>query len=298
MFCEKCGNQLTAGEKFCASCGAQVLTEQSSKQYGNLEKEPQRRNVWKIISWVIVVLAIGGFSVYSRLDNQSVEQNNKALESFDSGNSDDAIKMFEIAKETATSNENKLNSLKNLGYVYSSEYDEKSKELALSTFKEALELTTANSFDYYLVSAEIALLEGKPTAALLAYNKAYELNPKDFQINNALALFYLDIEDIASEHSDYVKGLTYAKKAFEYDTEKLENTKQNLAIAYFFNENYDKAIELLQTTDFVQQPNVHLWLGLSYAGKGDRERAVYHFQTAMNSGLDLPQEIKDYLNEQ
>ena len=41
---------------------------------------------------------------------------------------------------------------------------ESKNELALSTFKEAFALTTQDSYDYYLIAGEIALLENKPNS--------------------------------------------------------------------------------------------------------------------------------------
>ena len=39
---------------------------------------------------------------------------------------------------------------------------------------------------------------------------------------------------------DYPLALVHAEKAFKYDLEKSEIIKQNLAIAHFFNDNFDE----------------------------------------------------------
>ncbi|MBU4204980.1 hypothetical protein KKH26_02280 [Patescibacteria group bacterium] len=215
------------------------------------------------------------------------------MKSFDSGDSQSAINQFQQAKQDAVSNENKINTLKNLAYVYIAESQ---NEQALSTFKEALNLAKANSFDYYLISGEIALLEYKPNSAILSFNKAYELNPNDYQINNTLALFYIDIEEIAPQYVDYPKALSFAKKAYEYDTEKSEISKQNLAIAYYFNDNFDQTISLLSSSNLTQHPYAAYWLGLAYLNKEDHINAKIYLQKAINSGVEVPQEIHDYLN--
>ncbi len=299
MFCKNCGEKLNDNQKFCTSCGA---------KFSNIDKEEKEvpgtqpfksiiknKSSWSIgrIITILVVLAMIVIGVYNSLDEDTIAKNNEGLSSFDSGDSQVAINQFQQASQSAVSNENKINTLKNLAYVYAAEGQ---NEQALSTFKEALNLTKVNSFDYYLISGEIALLEYKPNSAILSFNKAYELNPTDFQINNTLALFYIDLEEIAPQYVDYPKALAYAKKAYEYDSEKSEVSKQNLAIAYYFNDNFDQAISLMSTTNLTQHPYAALWLGMSYLAKEDEINARINFQKAIKGGAEVPQEITDYLN--
>src|SRR5665811_2267175 len=128
-----------------------------------------RCSVGKIIGIVIVVVFIG-WGIYGSQDDAVIEKNNNAISNFDSGNNEQAINQFQEASRDAVSNENKINTLKNLAYVYSSEGQ---NDLAINTFNKALALTSSDSFDYYLIAGEVAMLESKPNAALLAYNKAY-----------------------------------------------------------------------------------------------------------------------------
>ena len=179
----------------------------------------------------------------------------------------------------------------NLAYVYSSEGK---NDLALNTFKEALTFASEGTVDYYLISGEIALLEGKPNSALVAYNKAYEKDPNGFQINNALNLFYLDIADERPQYSNYPKALTYALKANEVQPSDI--TKQNLAIAYHLNENYKQAISLfLSVNNISGQPYVAYWLGLAYAGDQQPINAKRYLQIAIDGGVDVPQEVINYM---
>ena len=46
--------------------------------------------------------------------------------------------------------------------------------------------------------------------------------------------------------------------------EKSEIAKQNLAIAYYFNEDFDQTISLLSTSNLTQHPYASYWLGLAY----------------------------------
>jgi tetratricopeptide (TPR) repeat protein len=164
----------------------------------------------------------------------------------------------------------------------------------VSTLKEALALSSEGSLDYYLISGEIAFLEGKPNAAQLSYQKAYQIDPNDFQVNNALALFYMDLEEVAPQYADYKKALSHAQRAFELSN--LELAKQNLAIAHLFNKNYNQTISLLSSSDFNKEPYLAYWIGLAYAGKDDVINAKTYLQTAVNGGADVPQSVYDYLN--
>lgn len=298
MFCANCGEKLSKNQKFCTSCGIKILN--AKKEEAILEVQPFKSAIKNKKSWhvkgaivAIVVLAMIVIGVYNSLDEDLIVKNNEGLLSFDSGDSQAAISQFQKASQDAVSKENKIVVLKNLAYVHVTEGQ---KEQALNTFKEALSLAKFNSFDYYLISGEIALLEYKPNSAILSFNKAYELSPTDFQINNTLALFYMDIEEVAPQYVDYPKSLAYAKKAYEYDLEKSEISKQNLAISYYFNDNFDQVISLLSSTNLVQHPHIALWLGMSYLEKEDEVNARINFKKAMGGGAEVPQEIIDYLN--
>ncbi len=294
MFCKNCGNKSESDQKFCTSCGAPFSTsaEKSEPIFSKSSPpKPKGSPTGKIIG-IIVLIAFIGWGIYASLDDDSISQNNDALSSFDSGDSQTAINQLQQASQGAVTDDTKINTLKNLAYVYESEglYDD-----AYDAYTEALALTNEGSFDYYLISGEIALLEGKPNAALLSYNKAYEKNPNDYQINNSLALFYIDIEDLYPQYVDYPKALTYAKRAYELDPEKSEVAKQNLALAHFFNENYSQTISLLSTTNLTQHPYMAYWLGLAYVSNGDESNGRFYLQKAVDAGVDVPQEVYDYL---
>lgn len=296
MFCTNCGKKSEGSQKFCTSCGGALSVDEASKVAPNVKASAHTstENPWSAgrIATILIILAVVGFGIYGSLDEDSITQNNEGLASFDSGDNQTAINQLQQASQGAVTNDTKINALKNLAYVYESEglYDD-----AHNAYTEALSLVSEGSFDYYLISGEIALLEGKPNAALLSYNKAYEKNPNDFQINNSLALFYIDLEDLYPQYVDYQKALSYAKRAYDFDPEKLESTKQNLAIAHFFNDNYNEAISLLSTSNLAQHPYTAFWLGLAYVSNGDDSNGRFYLQKAVDAGVDVPQEIYDYL---
>jgi len=293
MTCSKCGQKVEDFQKVCNNCGTPVKTvtaTASPNPTNNATEKSKSKTSSKIISGIIAV-AFLGLGAYNSFEQEGIDQNNDALENFYAGDNQAAIQQLEKAKNNLIGDENKINTLKNLAYVYVTEGQ---IEQGLKTFEEALALCEKDSFDYYLISGEIALLKPDPATAVLNFEKASAINPDDYQLNNTLALFYIDIEEIAPEYVDYEKGLAYAQKAYEFDQSEI--TKQNLALAYFFMEDFDQAIALLLTSDLKQHPYAAFWLGLAYLGKEDDTNAVTFFQTALDNGAELPQEVLDYLN--
>jgi len=304
MFCKNCGTESIGSKKFCKNCGNLLSVSENSESVSSRPvRPPMPKEPWtkgKIIKTIIAVVFVGGliilkfgFGAINSIDSTAVDKNNAAQEAYQSGGDpNQAINQLQQASQDAITNSTKMITKINLAYVYSSEGK---NELALATFKEALPLASEGSLDYYLISGEIALLEGKPNAALIAYNKAYEKNPNDFQINNALNLFYLDIADERPQYSDVAKALGYAIKANQIQLSDI--TKQNLAIAYHLNENYKQSIALLSSiSNVASQPYLAYWLGLSYAGDNQPTNAKYYLRIAINGGVDVPQEVYDYIN--
>lgn len=296
MFCENCGKESVVGKKFCTNCGHHLLAatnniddSKNSAPSIPLPSESSPVNVSRIVQ-ILVVLAIIGWGAYSSQNDKAVQTNNDALSAFDSGNTQLAINQFQEAGQSATDNQTKIEALKNLGYAYST--DGKASD-ALASFREALSLTKVGTTDYYLISGEIAVLEGKPNAAYVSLMKAYEINPDDMQTNNALGLFHLDLEDTHPDFVDYKKALSYLQRVSGLST--LETAKQNLGIAYYFNDNYDQAISTLSSISLDKESYTAFWLGLTYASKDDVANAKYYLQKAVNSGIELPQEVYDYL---
>jgi tetratricopeptide (TPR) repeat protein len=297
MYCNKCGKKNSEGSKFCKHCGANFDGIDTGNKTEHIEHstsskvEKKKSSIWgKVITAIVILLIVGG-GIYGSVDKVPIATNNEALTNFDTGDSASAIQKFRQAANEATTDETKIAALKNLGYVYSTEGQ---STQAISAFKEALPLTTQDTFDFYLISGEIALLEGNVNDALTNYNNAYRLNPEDFQINNALALFHLDLEGVAPNYVDYSKALLYDKKANELSPSEI--SKQNLAIAYYFNDNYSETISLLSTSNFTQHPYAAYWLGLAYLGNKDDVNAKTYLQMAIDNGAEVPQEVHDYLN--
>ncbi len=295
MFCKHCGIESKDNQKFCTNCGVSFSNTSNNHSYLKLSSITdllsKNFEISKVIPVVVLILFIG-WGIYSSLDSSAIDTNNEAQESYDAGGDpNQAISQLQQASQDAVGNSTKLLTKVNLAYVYSSEGK---NDLALDTFKEALVFASEGSLDYYLISGEVALLEGKPNAALISYNKAYEKDSTDFQVNNALNLFYLDLEEERPQYENYPKALTYAIKA--YETNHSNTVKQNLAIAHYFNNNYKQAISLLSSVSNISsEPYLAYWLGLAYVGDQQPVNAKRYLQIAINGGVDVPQEIIDYM---
>lgn len=312
MYCSKCGKENEDNASFCKHCGLSLAKKESNNSMKTENKElasvkivsSKLKPIWKIIKIILIFFVISGVIsaiISAALDDAAITNNeaaitkaNDGLSSFELGDNQTAINKFQQVKNDVTSNEDKIIILINLAYVYLDELD---NEQALASFEEALTLAKFKSFHYYFISGEIALLEDEPGSAILNFNKAYELNSDDFQLNSAMAIFYLDLEELFPEYEDYVKALFYAKQAYKDDVTQSKNVKQTLATAYFMNENYDETISLLSTSNLNQKPFPAYLLGLSYLVKGDEENAVIYLQKSIDGGIEVSQEIYDYLND-
>ncbi|MES2930751.1 MAG: tetratricopeptide repeat protein [Patescibacteria group bacterium] len=301
MFCKNCGKKSEGTHKFCTNCGVAFSNTQNANSIpvspadgSSVVKDTwTTKKILKFAAGVIIAGVLIFYRIQNAVDSPAVDKNNSAQEAYqEGGDPDQAISQLQQASQEAVTDSTKMTTTVNLAYVYASEGK---NDLALSAFKEALPLASEGSLDYHLISGEIALLEGKPDLALIAYNKAYAKNPNDFQINNALNLFYLDIGDEWPHYSDVSKALPYAIKAHEAQPSGI--TKQNLAIAYYLNENYAQSISLLSSIpDISKQPYLAFWLGLSYIGDEQWVNAKDYLQIAIDGGVDVPQEIRDYVN--
>lgn len=292
MSCSACGKPSEPSHNFCKYCGNKITNPAQLAPPPTPVSSRPKRWPYYLVRFTILAVIIG-FGVLSSLDDEAVNQNNTAYDSFEAGNDANAISQFEQAAQSAYSDDTKITALKNAAYVYSS-----NGELipAKTKFKEALALTSLGSFDYYLIQGEIAALESKPNVAIINYNKAYSIDSVDFQINNALALFYLDINDAWPDYVDYSKALRYAKAAHQANPSEL--TRQNLAVAHFFNENFSQTISLLSQTNLNDHPEAMVWLGLAYYSNGDYDKARFQLQRSIDAGLILPDFAYEFLNEE
>ncbi len=288
MFCKNCGKKLGNAKKFCTNCG--TAFSDPSPQSQPFTKKGIKIDKGKIIGTLVIVTIIG-LGIYGSRSDTAIKANNDALSNFNSGNGQQAINQFQDAVNNSTNNATKITTLKNLAYAQATEGQ---NDQALATFQEALPLTSHGSLDYYLISGEIAVLKAKPSSAYFNFNQAHQIDPNDFQVNNSLAIFYLNLDSSAPDYQDYPKALVYAQKAYNISNQEI--ALENLGIAYYINDDYDQAASTLSQVNLSQHPHIGLWLGLAYAGKNDVANAKYYLQGAINAGIKVPQQVYDYLS--
>ena len=246
----------------------------------------------------IVVIVI--WSVYSSSKNDTAIQSaTTALNTVTSNDTADAtqqaIQEFKDAYKNSNNNADKLTILKNLASTYNSSGDTAD---ALSTYKEALAYTSSDTSDYYLISAELAEIQTPPdpSTALSDIQQANQLDPNDYQILNELGLFYLDSDSLWTTYDDNAKALQYIKES--YDLQDNDISTENLAIAYYFNNDYKQSISLLLPLNLTTHSEMALYLGEDYLGENDNKDATFYFQKAVDLGVQVPQEVTNYLNNQ
>lgn len=244
----------------------------------------------KIVRILAVVLVIGIGAYYS-LDDNLIDQNNEAIEILDkSGNFEEAAMMFEKSAEEAVLIDNKVLFYSNAGYThsFSEAYDK-----ATENFQKALDLVSVDSFDYFLLTAEIAVLADKVEDAKTNFGKALEIDPSSYQANNSLGLLYLGLTEATLSSVDYQKALDHIQRAYEQD--ETETTASNMALAHFGLENYDEAIILFKETNLDEKAYNNYWLGLAYLANLDGDNAKIYLQKADDMGVEMEDFIYEFL---
>lgn len=296
MKCQSCSKSLAEGQNYCGACGTQtslMSSENHHQESGIIDVSGSKSYNNLIAIFVVIFIVIAGFFAQRELNTRT--DNDTALSQFESGKSREAIELLEQASQSAVAEETKLITLVNLANIYASDSE---YEKALETYKEALPYAKAGTSDFFLVSGEVALYEGRFEEAKENYLKAYELAPNDFQINNALNLFYLDLDDIYPRLVDYPEALRHAKIALESSEDLVKNTaRQNLGIAYFFNDDYEQAITYLSYSSIEDEPYVAYWLGLAHMANENSEQAAYYLNFAVDRGVPGAQDLLEYMLE-
>lgn len=287
MVCKKCGISIPDGKDYCDNCGLAECYSSLENSNKSVRKENIKKWIGVIFSVLFFVLIFSS-KIYRLIQNRSTNQNNQALEILNQGgDKEEAIKQLDKAKDLSIDDDSKITALMNKAYIY---VGEEKDDLAKKSFEEALGLTKNESYEYYLISGEIASLDRNVGIAFENYQKAYGLNPNDYLINNSLGLFYL------FDKEDYAKGLEFAKRAEELSDKFSKDTaKENLAIANYFNENYDEALNLFLSFDLTKKPYLYTSIAYCYLQKNDEENARIYFQKSKDVGETLTADEENFL---
>lgn len=210
-------------------------------------------------------------------------------------------------------------------YGLAASYDALGKKfLAIEYYSKSLSLNRDNADTHrFLGNLYYKTLEYE--LAISQFNKAAELNPKDFLAMNGAALSYRKLGNYKKSLKYYNKslsvrynepaiegmGIAYSflgdyDKAIEYLSQTYEKDAYStyglfkLAFAYIRKGNYDKAI-LLAENEIKKNPNekqnylLHDALGSAYMLKGEYGRSISHYLMSLggvHSASDDAQTIK------
>lgn len=306
MLCNQCGHVSKFKQSFCPQCGSESVTENTNINKVEVDTATQNTEApkpseqpttkkWKfrtLLGFGVIIFVIIT-NVIVTLDNSAIDQNNAGVESFNLGDTDTAIKQLRAAADSALDDETKFDTLINLAYVYS---QTEQTDNAISTFKEALPFAIPESVNYYTTAGEIATLEKKPMEMEANFQKAYAINPEHVLTNTALAILYLDLDGTAPDYIDYPKALKHAQAAYnKSNQDEIITSTEHLAIAHYFNSNFQETINLLTAPQITQDGFISYWIAWSYASLNDNANAKIYFQKAQDDGLQLEPEAQAYL---
>jgi Flp pilus assembly protein TadD len=149
-----------------------------------------------------------------------------------------------------------------------------------------------------LVISELALAlqnaDRKPEARE-AYEQAIKLDPEDGMALNNLAFLIAE-----GGSGDLDQALTYAQRA-KQAYPNLSEVSDTLGWIYLKKNMSDNAMDIFQGLVNQKPANstYRFHLGMAYAQKGDKPKALQELQKALRSSPDKPEEnkIKDLINK-
>ncbi len=128
------------------------------------------------------------------------------------------------------------------------------------------------------------LNEAKAQQAFVEFHKAYELNPDDREVLNAIGIIYLLYFD------DTAKAIEFFEKAVKADPNYSE-AYNNLGFAYEKLGQFDKAISFYKKAVsnllYSTPEKAYISMGNSYYRLGKYEDAISSFKNAVNRAPDL-----------
>lgn len=286
MICKNCQKETKTRRGFCTGCG-KSLKDAVGKTY----QYSWKSIFYTFLRYCFVVIFIIGFIV-AAIEDRAVNKNNQALEDLNKGDFNASIEQLKTAVETAPTDELKGQILTNLGYAY---YNADRFEEATETFKEAIRYVSQESFEYLLLSGEVAELENMPAIALAHYLRAYEKKPTSFQVNTSLGLIYLDLEDKNPALFDPEKALNHLQRAYDSRDDFMTNiASHNLGNAHLVNGNYQEAIDVLSDPSVTLTPIGNGIIGYCYYWLYEPEKSKPHFEKYIDAGF----EIEDFIYEE
>jgi tetratricopeptide (TPR) repeat protein len=293
--CPNCGQSINSSSNSSSQTG---LNGQLDSNLGTVKSIMinKIKTRFKIVA-IMIVVGIIIFVFFNKpilqfLNDMAEDTADQAVQLYNSGDTTGALNNMLDALEMASDPKIELTLLKNIAYIY---IEQGSKEDALEYLNKALLLASKDSFDYYLITGEIAWVNGQTDSAYTAYEQAKKLKTDDYQLNNNLALLHLNLNGKANKYFDYTKALAYSKKAVELN--KTKYSQNILGIAYYFNKDYKNAISILGSLSGYYDPISDYYLGLAYLDSGDDFNSIVYLKSAIQDGVTPSQKVVDFLKK-
>jgi tetratricopeptide (TPR) repeat protein len=278
-YCNKCGTVIPPEATTCTQCG-------TTPEQNNANKK-----ITAIAIGVLVFIFLAGLVSYLTYFRSEQINNDVVSEVIAGGDLTEAADSLEDSLNKTTDVSLKIKILINQGYVYTSagEIDQ-----AIESFSKANALSEPDSLNDYITKANVADLSNDFVAAEEYYLKAVKLAPEDYQANTSMGVFYLGLIPGTEEYEDYTLALSYNLKAYDIQADNI--TTENIALNYFFLEDYDTAIEYYLATNLAVVPDDNFMLGLSYLMIEDTVSAKKYIRTAYDMGYELSEEYLEFIN--
>lgn len=257
------------------------------------QKQSRSQNFLQYFGLIVIIVAVSIGVSFLTTDNKSINAYEEGNNAAHRGDYTTAIENFEYMAQNAKNDEDKARGFISLGYTYMALNDIDTAKIALMSAKEIAETTPRDDLTG-IASAELALLNNNPEEAQKQYMFAYDADPQNYEINNSMAIFYMDLEGRSTEYINDSQALIHAQKAFDAKDEYTHVTATfHLGLAHYFNENFTEAIQYLTQ---LQDPTAWYWTALAYYDSQDQAQADTFMQKALNAGIQPEPEILTLFN--
>jgi len=228
-------------------------------------------------AFYLFMLFLIGYGAYAHYA-EGLEDNETAVILMNSGNLEDAERLFNQALKNMTKDdvETKTTIYENLALLC--EYKGESNT-SIYYYRKALALTKPGQARHHALKGNISLLRGSLDLAIQHYEKALDINPDELDASNNLGLIYMG--EVDEDVWDLEKALVYNKQAHRILDDM--NMANNLALNYYLLEKHDEALPLYQSI-ILNDPgdaNAFYYMGLIYFEKNDLTKAKKHLQEAI-----------------
>lgn len=151
-------------------------------------------------------------------------------------------------------------------------YTREQYEGAIPYFKKAVEKDASHAEAYYYLG--VCYKETGATEAVDAFKKAIEIDPNYVEAYYQLGITY-------NQLNMKTEAIEAFKKVLEFNPDH-EDALLNLGIAYCLDNNFRSASPVLKrSVEIFPDKRTYYYLGVSYAGQTQHDKAIYAFKQAI-----------------